>query len=187
MRTESGPATRALDAVRRGDAGAGEELFRIVHGELKRIAESAMRRQPAGHTLQPTALVNEAYLKLLGDAGGDWNDRSHFLAASARAMRSILIDHARAKSAAKRGGGAARITFDEGRHGTMQTADEIIAVGEALSRLEEIHPRRARLVELRFFGGLTNEEAAKLMDISVRTAKRIWTLARTWLYREIRG
>jgi RNA polymerase sigma factor (TIGR02999 family) len=181
---QQGEVTRALHELNAGRADAGEELFRLVYGELRRLAAAQMAGQPPGHTLQPTALVHEAYMKLLGGEGA-FADRAHFLNAAARAMRSILVDHARARGRQKRGGEAARIEFHESIHGALDAHDEILSVHEALRKLEEIDPRRARVVELRYFGGLTFEETARLLEIPERTVYRLWDLARAWLYREI--
>jgi len=180
------PAARVTDVLkelRDGAPGAREQLFRLVYQELRRIASAHMRREPTGHTLQPTALVHEAYLKLLGEEG--WRDRAHFLVAASRSMREILVDHARARAALRRGGGRGRVTLDEGIDAGRSPTDELLAVHDALARLEAIDPEWSRVVELRYFGGLTFEEAAEGMGVSVRTTKRLWERARTWLLREI--
>ena len=177
--------TEVLEELRRGAPGAQAELFRLVYGELKRLASAQMRAQPPGHTLQPTALVNEAYLRLIGGSQAEYKDRSHFFATAARAMRSILVDFARAKAAQKRGGGRRRITFDEGAHAGQHADEEIIAVHDALEKLEELDGHKARVVELRFFGGLTLEETAEVLGTNISDIHRTWELARTWLFREI--
>jgi len=186
-REAEGPAriTEVLAELRRGSPGAEDELFRVVYGELKRLASAQMRHQPRSHTLQPTALVHEAYLRLMGGPDPAWADRNHFLRASARAMRSILVDFARRRGAQKRGGGRNRITFDEEAFAGMRVPDEIVAVDEALEKLERVHPRASRVVELRFFGGLTVAEAAGVMGVNEATVYRAWEHARSWLYREI--
>ncbi|MHC4409276.1 MAG: sigma-70 family RNA polymerase sigma factor [Planctomycetota bacterium] len=182
---ERGRVTEVLGELRRGESGARDELFRLVYDELHRRAAAQMRREAAGHTLQPTALVHEAYLKLVGESAGAWNDRTHFLAAASRAMREILVDFARRRAALKRGGGRVRITLDEKSHGQGRPTDEILAVHEALAKLERVDPEWSRVVELRFFGGLTLEEAAAVMGISLSSAKRIWSRARAWLLAEM--
>ena len=182
---DPGHVTEVLAELERGAPGARDELFRVVYGELHRLAAAQMRRQPSDHTLQPTALVNEAYLRLMGSAGASWNDRAHFLTAASRAMRSILVDFARRRFAQKRGGGRGKITFEEGEHAGTHAAEEVVAVHEALEKLEAIDSQGARVVELRFFGGLTMEETARIMNVAEATAYRAWNHARSWLFREI--
>jgi len=170
----------------RGDTpGASEELLELVYGELRRLAAAQMRRQPRDHTLEPTALVHEAYLKLMGNEEVPWSDRGHFLTAAARAMRSILVDFARRRSALKRGGGRRPVTLDDNAHAGRHASEELIAVHEALDRLAAVDPQGGRVVELRFFGGLTAEETAQVMGIAPSTVYRAWEHARSWLYREI--
>lgn len=182
----SGRVTRILEEVSRGSVEAREELLRLVYEELHRLADRSMRGQRPGHTLQPTALVNEAYLRLMGGAEIAWQNRAHFLGTAARAMRSILVDMARARAAKKRGGQEVRITFQEEIHGRRDTAAEgVLAIHEALAKLETVDPRKAELIELRFFAGLSVEETARVLDTSKRTVERLWELARAWLYREI--
>jgi RNA polymerase sigma-70 factor (ECF subfamily) len=185
MSAETGPVTEILASLRAGRAGAEEELFQAVYAELRRLAQSQMNHQGPGHTLQPTALVHEAYLRLAGNEDAGWNDRAHFLAAAARAMRSILVDHYRRGSAARRGGGRERVPL----HTDIQEAPgpdiDLVALNEALERLEEASPERSRIVELRYFAGLTNEEAAKVLGVDERTAYRMWEFSRTWLSREM--
>jgi RNA polymerase sigma factor (TIGR02999 family) len=181
-----GTVTVVLEELRQGTPGAHEELFRIVYGELKALAAARMRRQPSDHTLQPTALVNEAYLRLMGTAAPDWRDRSHFFASAARAMRSILVDFARRRGALKRGGDRERISLHEDRQAATDESGEILAVHEALDKLERIDPVLARVVELRFFGGLSVPETAAVLEVAERTVYRHWNQARAWLYREIR-
>ena len=146
-----------------------------------------MRRQPSDHTLQPTALVHEAYLKLMGIPDAPWGDRSHFLATAARAMRSILVDFARSRAAEKRGGGRRPITFEERAHAGLHPSEEILLIHEALTQLEAVDRQSSRVVELRFFGGLTAAETARVMGVARSTVFRIWEHARTWLYRELSG
>ena len=162
-----------------------DSLLPIVYQELRRLAASYLRRERPGQTLQPTALVHEAYLRLMKDRPDRWQNRAHFCAIAAHSMRQILIERARARDAAKRGGGAPRVTLVEGLAGADAPPLDLLAVDEALGRLAEIDPEQARLVELRFFGGLTIEETAEAMDISPATVKRHWTVARAWLAREL--
>jgi len=175
-----------------GDAAAAAELMPLVYDELRRIAGAYMRRERPGQTIQPTALVHEAYLRLLADKTQDWEGRTHFLAIAATSMRQILVERARARNTQKRGGGRDRITLDESvlRRPEGQGSDEVeldlIAVDEALQRLASLDELQARVVELRFFGGLTIEETAASLDISPATVKRHWTVARAWLRREVR-
>ena len=180
-----GTVTEILGELREGSPGAHEELFRVVYGELRRLAKSKMRRQPGDHTLTPTALVNEAYLKLMGGVTAEWNDRAHFFKSAARAMRSILVDFARSRRSLERGGGRGRITFDEASQAAKDPSEEVIAIHEALERLEVIDPPRSRVVELRFFGGLSVEETAGVLGVTERTVYRDGNQARAWLYREL--
>ncbi len=161
--------------------------FGLVYEELRQLAHLQLRRRYPGQTLNTTALVHEAYLKLHDRPGVTPKDRAHFFALAARAMRFILVDYARARFAQKRGGLANRVTLDEARDLVDWRADELLALDEALSRLAAERERLARVVELRFFGGLTHEELAETLGISVRTAKRDWELARAWLHRTIHG
>jgi RNA polymerase sigma factor (TIGR02999 family) len=182
---EAGRVTQALAEMRDGSEAAREELFQLVYAELRRVADSQMRKQPPGHTLQPTALVHETYLRLLGGQAKDWNDRGHFLASATRAMRSILVDIARQRATIKRGGERRRLTLDEDRHGWYEEPDSIIAVHDAMARLEQVDAQWCRVVEARFFGGLTVEETAQVLGISEATVYRAWDGARGWLYREV--
>ena len=173
-------------------AGAGnqavyDELFPLVYAELRRIAAREMRREKPGRTLQTTALVHEAYLRLLKDASLSFENRAHFLGIAARAMREILIEHARARSARKRGGGAVRLTLDDFVAPVPSPSVDVLALDEALQRLARIDERHARVVELRYFGGLSVEETAAALELSPATVKRAWTLARAWLFRELTG
>ena len=161
------------------------ELVPLVYDELRRLARGYLGRERPGQTLQPTALVNEAYLRLVKDRKQDWRTRAHVVGIAAMSMRHILIERARARDAQKRGGGRARVTLEEGLlAGDAQTVD-LLAVDEALTRLAGIDARQARLVELRFFGGLTVDECAEVLGVSPATVKRDWTFARAWLQREI--
>lgn len=178
--------TDLLHAWASGEKAALDELLPLVYEELHRQAKRYMRAQPAGHTLQTTALVNEAYLRLVGQTHVDWQCRAHFFGAAAKAMRSILVDHARARSAAKRGGSARAITLDDasGIAGPQASVD-VLALDEALGRLAELDSRKCQVVELRYFGGLGIDEAAAVLRISPATVKREWTTARAWLRREL--
>lgn len=157
----------------------------LVYNELRRLAGRYMRGERADHTLQPTALVHEAYPRLIGQHEVAWQNRSHFYGVAARLMRNILVDHARARQAHKRGGQEQKVTFDEALEFAGGERTDVLALDEALSRLAQRDPRQARIVELRFFGGLSENEAAEVLGISVRTVKRDWAVARAWLYREI--
>lgn len=180
-----GDITRILDELRRGAPGAGEALLERVYTELKGLAAAQMRRERPGHTLQPTALVHEAYVRLLGPGAPAFEGRAHFFGAAAKAMRRILVDSARAHRAQKRGGLGGRVTWSEETPAWAPSPDEILAVHDALEKLEAIDPRMSRVVELRFFSGLTAEEAAAAMGISVRGGYELWEHARAWLFREI--
>ncbi len=164
-----------------------DELFPLVYAELRRIAAREMRREKPGRTLQTTALVHEAYLRLLKDASLSFENRAHFLGVAARAMREILIEHARARSARKRGGGAVRLTLDDLVAPVSSPSIDVLALDEALQRLARLDERHARVVELRYFGGLSVEETAAALELSPATVKRDWTLARAWLFRELAG
>lgn len=166
--------------VRAGHADAMAALFPLVYAELRRLAAAYLRRERPGQTLQATALVHEAYLRLLREREVSWRDRAHFRALAARAMRQVLIERARARKGPRRGGGAERVTLDEGHLFAPQGVD-VEALDEALSRFEALDPVRARIVELRFYGGLSVEETAEVMGISPATVKRGWALARAWL------
>lgn len=170
----------------RGDEAALDELVPLVHEELRRRAHRYIERERPGHTLQTTALVNEAYLRLVNQAGVRWQDRAHFFAVSAKVMRHILVDYARARGYAKRGGGALRVTLDEAAGVSAGQAAELLALDEALKGLAEIYPRRSQVVELRYFGGLNNEEVAAVLKVTTKTVERDWRFARAWLYDELR-
>ena len=180
-----GRVTEILEELRRGAAGARDELFRVVYDELKRVASAQLRGQKQ-QTLQPTALVHEVYLRLVGDKEDvAWNSRGHFFGSAARAMRQILVDLARSRLAQKRGGGRRRITLDSKALGGNDTAETVIAVHDALEKLERLEPQLAQVVEYRFFGGLSFAEAAAAMGVSERTAHYAWKQARAWLLVEI--
>jgi RNA polymerase sigma factor (TIGR02999 family) len=169
-----------------GDAGATNELFPLVYEELRRLAAQRMAAERAGHTLQPTALVHEAYLRLVGPGEVTWQNRAHFFGAAARAIRRILTDHARGRARAKRGGAGQRgiAVEDAGLSAPARDLD-LVALDEALERLAALDPQKARVVELRYYGGLTGEETAKALGISPSTVAREWQFARVWLHREL--
>lgn len=168
-----------------GDRAALDALMPLVHDELHRLARSYLSRERPGQTLQPTALVNEAYLKLVGEREMEWRSRSHFIAVAAQLMRFILVDHCRKKRYAKRGGAAIRVTFDENLEIGYDRGAELIALDDALKKLELQDPRKSRIAELRFFGGLSVEETAEAMSVSVATVMREWRIAKAWLQREL--
>jgi RNA polymerase sigma factor (TIGR02999 family) len=179
--------TQVLNAIEQGDPRAAEQLLPLVYDQLRRLAAQHLAGKGPGHTLQPTALVHEAYLKLVGpDPQKPWNGHVHFFAAAAEAMRRILIDHARRKHRACRGGGSKRVALDHSDDIEMVAAsggpDELLALDEALTQLAAADPRKAELVRLRYFAGLTLEQAAELLGISRATADRHWAFARAWLY-----
>jgi RNA polymerase sigma factor (TIGR02999 family) len=178
--------TRILSAIDKGDPQAAEQLLPLVYTELRRLAAQKLAREAAGQTLDATALVHEAYLRLVGDDNDrSWKDRGHFFAAAAQAMRRILVDNARRKRAQKRGANFQRQPLDAVAAPEIDV--EVVALDEALRKLAESEPIKARLVELRYFAGLTGEQAAKVLDISPATADRHWAYARAWLRNEVRG
>ena len=180
--------TRLLGAVRSGDARASETLLEVVYAELHRMAAARMSHEPAGHTLQPTALVHEAWLRLGGPEAEHWQNRAHFFGAAAEAMRRILVERARRKLAARHGGGLERVDIGEVEIAVFAPDDEeLLALHGALDKLVAHSPRKAELVKLRYFIGLTMEEAADLLGVSLATAKRDWSYARAWLFREVRA
>lgn len=184
---DTGDVTRLLVKWRAGDEAAFRELMELVYHELRRRADAYLRRERTNHTLAPTGLVHETYLKLVGEAGIPWTDRAHFFAVAARAMRQILVDRARRRSAAKRGGAAERVTLSNlpAREGEMSV--NLVALDAALERLAALDPVQARLVELRYFGGLTIEETADVLGSSPATVKRAWASARAFLFAELSG
>jgi RNA polymerase sigma factor (TIGR02999 family) len=177
--------TRMIEAIQQGDPKAADELLPLVYEELRRLAASKMANEAAGNTLQPTALVHEAWLRLVGNDNPKFAGRAHFFAAAAEAMRHILIDRARRKSALRHGGGQERVDIQQIDLASPGTDDQLLAVNEALDKLAAQDPTEAELVKLRYFVGLTTEEAASLLGISPRTARNYWAHARTWLYHEI--
>jgi RNA polymerase sigma factor (TIGR02999 family) len=168
-----------------GDKAALDELIPIVHAELRRLARIYMGRERRGHTLQTSALINEAYVRLVDQENVQWQDRAHFFAVAAQVMRHILIDHARKYQYAKRGGGARKVSLDEAALLPQQRATELVALDDALTSLARIDPRKSQLVELRFFGGLSVEETAEVMAISPTTVMREWRAVKAWLHRAI--
>ena len=178
--------TRILNAIDKGDSTAAQELLPLVYEELRKIAAHKMAGEAAGHTLQPTALVHEAWLRLVGAEDRKWENRGHFFGAAAEAMRRILVDHARRKLSQKRGGGVEAEPLNESALVLNAPPDELLAVHDALDALALEDAEAAQLVKLRYFVGMTMEEAASAMGIAPRTAERIWTYARVWLRREIR-
>jgi RNA polymerase sigma-70 factor (ECF subfamily) len=180
--------TLALERYRRGDREALDGLLPVVYDELRRLAASALRDERPEHTLQPTALVHEAYLRMVGDAAVSWENRAQFFGFAAHVMRNVLVDHARARRRAKRGGGAVHVAFDEALGAPESRDAEVVALDEALTALAAFDAAKARIVELRYFGGLTIEETAEVLGVSPATVKREWTVARAWLHREaVRG
>jgi RNA polymerase sigma-70 factor, ECF subfamily len=184
--SENQEVTILLTALTRGDDGAGSKLIPVVYDELRRLAGSYMRRERVDHTLQATALVHEAYLKLVEQRSVNWQSRAHFFGVAAQLMRRILIDHARGHTREKRGGEQKKVSLDEAFVFSEQQADELLAVDDSLNRLEKIDPRQARVVELRFFGGLSVEEAAEVLGVSPKTVKRDWSVAKAWLYADLK-
>jgi len=176
--------TRLLHAAAAGDTSATEGLLPLIYGELHRLASQSMRGQDVDHTLQPTALIHEAWLKLVHLQDPAWTGRRHFLGVAAKAMRAILIDHARGRSADKRGGGRRAMQLDADTI-AVDESESLLELHGALERLGELDESLARLVELRFFGGLTVEEAAEVLEVSTRTVKRSWRTAKAWLQREL--
>jgi RNA polymerase sigma factor (TIGR02999 family) len=160
-------------------------VFPLIYDELRRLAQQQLRREPDGHTLSPTALVHEAYMRLIDYSRIEWANRAHFMAVASTAMRRILVDHARGHRSLKRGGGARRVSIDAVDIGTEERADLLIAIDEALGRLKQLDARQAQVVECRFFGGMTEEETAEALGIGLRTVKRDWAKAKSWLHKDI--
>lgn len=177
--------TRLLHASREGDNAASDALLEAVYPELRKIAAAYMQREAAGHTLQPTALLHEAYMKLLAGAGADWKDRGHFFALSAIAMRQILVDHARGKQSQKRGSGVAPVPLDQAFVYREEDPELLVSLDIALQKLNETDPRKARILELRHFGGLSIDEVAEATGVSVATVGRELRFAEAWLKREL--
>jgi RNA polymerase sigma-70 factor (ECF subfamily) len=182
-----GAVTELLQAWSGGDDSALEQLLPLVEAELRRLARAYMGRERRGHTLQVTALVNEAFLRLTDARRVKWQDRAHFLGISARLMRRVLVDHARRRGYHKRGGGAEKVTLHDDLVMAQDPALDVLALDRALERLEKADARKSRVVELRFFGGLSVEETAEVLHVSPDTVKRDWRLAKLWLLRELKG
>ena len=180
-----GQVTQLLKAMRGGDPQAAENLLPLVYAELHRLARSYMRRERPDHTLQATALINEAYLRLVGE-DVDWNSREHFIGLAAHVMRRVLVDYARTRNAEQRGGGLKRVEMQDDLAISAEQLDQVEELDEALKKLEKENPRQARVVELRYFGGLSVEQIGALLQIAPRSVKRDWALARIWLFRELR-
>lgn len=179
--------TQLLVAWSEGDQAALEQLTPLVYRELHRLAKGYLRRERDGHLLQTTALINEAYLRLIDWKDVRWQNRAHFFGVAAQLMRRILVDIARARHQARHGGGARQVSFEEAAAVSVERSAELIALDEALEQLAAIDPRRSRIVDLRFFGGLSEEETAEVLKVSPRTVRREWSLARAWLHRELRA
>lgn len=184
---DRGEITELLLQVEAPGSGAVDRLFPQVYGELRGIAAARLRAERAGHTLNATALVHEAYLKLVNQHRVDWKNRAHFFAIAARAMRRILLDYASARKADKRGGGQAHVTLGEESAGHESDLDEILALDQALTRLSELDERQAQVVELRFFGGMKLEEIAEVLDVSLASVNRDWRTARAFLTSQLKG
>jgi len=187
MQGPLGEVTMLLQQVRAGDSAAADKLIPLVVDELRRLARLQLQKERPGHTLQPTALVNEAYLRLVGDQARDWQNRAHFIGVSVSVMRRILIDHARRKRALKRDAGNQAATQAEDCPGlSYQQAEELVALNIALDRLDQMNSRQRQVVELRYFGGLSTEETAEVLKVSPITVKRDWVAARAWLKTQVR-
>jgi RNA polymerase sigma-70 factor, ECF subfamily len=184
--SESQEVTMLLSALTNGEEGAASKLIPVVYDELRRLAGSYMRRERVDHTLQATALVNEAYLKLIEQRAVNWQSRAHFFGVAAQLMRRILIDYARGHTREKRGGEQKKVSLDEVFLFSEQQADELLAVDDSLNLLEKMDLRQARVVELRFFAGLSVEEAAEALGVSPKTVKRDWSVAKAWLYADLK-
>ena len=185
MKPSPSEVTQLLRAWGGGDENALDRLAPLVAAELSRLARAYLRRERTGHSLQPTALINEVYLRLIDWQNATWEDRSHFFGVAARLMRRVLVDHARRTRYRKRGGGVDHVSLDEAAIVVPDRPGELLAIDEALGRLAVFDPRKSEIVELRFFGGLTVDEIGKALKVSPSTVKREWSLARAWLYREL--
>jgi RNA polymerase sigma-70 factor (ECF subfamily) len=184
MCADGGDVTLLLRAMKNGDERAAEQLLPLVYKELHRLAKAYMRRERPDHTLQPTALINEAYLRLARE-NVDWQSRQHFIGFAANVMRHLLVDHARAHNAERRAGELDRVELDEGFMMSKERSKEVIALHDALGTLEQVDPRQAKVVELRYFGGFSVEEIGEILEISPRSVKRHWALARIWLFKHM--
>lgn len=181
----AGNVTLLLSAWADGDEGALRELMPLVYHELRRIAQHHMSGQPPGHTLQPTALIHEAFVKLIGGGEKNFRNRTHFFAVASMAMRQVLVNHANARLARKRGGGAVNVSIEDGEAAVQREATNVLALDDALKTLHVMDPRKSRVVELRYFGGLSIEETSEALGISTVTVTRDWQAARAWLAREL--
>jgi RNA polymerase sigma factor (TIGR02999 family) len=177
--------TRLLVRLTDGDRGVLDELLPVVYGELRKLASSYLRRERVGHTLQPTALVHEAYMRLVDQTQVQWQNRAHFFGVAAQMMRRILVDHARAHEAEKRGGEFQKLSLDENIDVSGERDVNLVALDDALNLLAEIDPQKMKIVELRFFGGLSVEETAEVLGVSAPTVKRQWRMAKAWLYGQV--
>lgn len=186
MKSSTGEITQLLNRLADGDQQAAAELVPLVYKELRQLAARRLRHERPDHTLQATALVHEAYMKLAAQRGAKWQNRAHFFAVASQAMRRILVDYARTQQRAKRGGKQLRVTLEDACVVSPRISEEILAVDESLERLEKLDPRQARIVELLYFSGLTAEEAAEALSISSRTVIREWNVARAWLYANLK-
>src|ERR687883_1107147 len=187
MTKEAENITELLAGYGRGDKEALDQLMPVVYDELRRQAARYLRREQAGHTLQTTALIHEAYVRLVDQRNVQWQNRAHFFGIAAQMMRRILVDHARTKKRAKRGGSEVRVSLSEATVAAKDQELDVVALDEALERLAQIDEQQSRVVELRFFSGLSVEETAEVMDISKATVKRDWSMAKAWLHRELSG
>ncbi len=179
-----GVVTQLLNEMAKGDSRAADKLLPLVYTELHRLAAAYMRRERPDHTLQATALINEAYLRLSKDKG-EWNNREHFIGMAANVMRHVLVDYARAHKAQQRDGGLQRVEMKDDFAISIDKLEEVLSLDDALKRLESLHPRQGKVVEMRYFGGLSVEQIASLLGVSPRSVKRDWSLARIWLFREL--
>ena len=185
MGGDGGQVTMLLRAMQAGDTQAAENLLPLVYNELHRLAKGYMRRERPEHTLQATALIHEAYMRLAHEEI-DWKNREHFIGVAANVMRRVLVDYARAHKAERRAGGLKRVELEDGLAISPERFDEVMMIDEALGRLAEVNPRQAKVVELRYFGGLSMEEIGTLLNIAPRSVKRDWAVARLWLFRELK-
>jgi RNA polymerase sigma factor (TIGR02999 family) len=184
---ETGGLTQLLNRMQKGDRAAGEEAAAKIYGELHRIASREMRRERPGHTLQTTALVNEAYMRLAAAGSLEIQSRGHFFAVASQQMRRILVDHARSAGAQRRGGGAMQVDLDAVAIGVEGRSVDLLLLDESLAELEKIEPRAAKVVELRYFGGYTDKEVVEALGVSLATVRRDWEFARSWLFRRMQG
>ena len=182
---ETRDVTRMLVDWSQGDHAAMERLMPLVYDELRRLASSYLRRERSGHTLQATALVHEAYFRLIDQRSVTWQNRAHFFGVAAQLMRRILVDHARGRDAAKRGSGGPKISLDEAVAAPQETEIDLVVLNDALTTLSQVDPQQSRIVELRYFGGLTIDETAEVIGVSPATIKREWNMAKAWLFREV--